>query len=209
MIKNIIFDFGGVLYDIDHSRTKNAFRQLGISNFEQLYGHAVQTKIFEDFEKGEISPKEFRNALFNQIPVQVTDKELDDAWNALLLGFDPRRLNFVQKISNNYTLYLLSNTNQIHYKSYRAELESLNLKTCFDACFEKQYYSHQIGMRKPDEVIYQFVVSDSQLNPAESVFIDDYDVNIAAAKKMGIQGLHLLPGNTIFDLFDKTGRLIV
>lgn len=207
MIKNIIFDFGGVIYDIDHEKAKNAFIQLGITNFDELYGHSIQTRLFEDFETGKISPLLFREELSKQLPNKNTPKEIDAAWNALLIGFKPKRFELLKKTKQHYRLFLLSNTNQIHYQHYMAELKIQNRSKLFKDLFEKLYFSHHIGLRKPDHKIFNYVLHDNQIQAEETVFIDDYEVNISAAKKLGLNGLLLEPGLDVRDLFTSNGYL--
>jgi putative hydrolase of the HAD superfamily len=207
MIKNIIFDFGGVIYAIAHEKTKDAFARLGIKDFEELYGHAVQTKLFEDFETGKISPTTFRETIKKHLPINVSDKEIDSAWNALLIGFSTQRLKLLEKAGKNYRIFLLSNTNQIHYQQYMGELRAKNRYQEFEGFFEKLYFSHQIGMRKPDIKIFDFVLSDTQIVAEETVFIDDYDLNISAANSVGLQGRWLKPNQDLCDLFTNTGHL--
>lgn len=208
MIKNIIFDFGGVIYDIDHNRTKEAFANLGITNFEELYGHAVQTRLFEYFEIGKISPSDFRETIRKHLPKNTTDQEIDFAWNALLIGFKTERLELLQKAGEHYQIFLLSNTNQIHYQQYMEELKGQNRYESFTASFKKLYFSHQIGMRKPDAKIFDYVITDNQIKAEETVFIDDYDLNISAANRVGLNGLLLKPGQDLCALFTNDGRLI-
>lgn len=208
MIKNIIFDFGGVIYDIDHEKTKNAFVNLGISNFDELYGHTIQTGLFEDFEIGLISPSEFRESIRKHIPNSTSDEEIDIAWNALLTGFKFERFDMLEKTRQHYRLFLLSNTNQIHYQQFIAELKQQNRYDLFNQLFEKLYFSHQIGIRKPDAKIFNYVLSDNQIIPEETVFIDDYDLNISAAKNIGLKGVSLKPNQDVCDLFTIDGRLI-
>lgn len=207
MIKNIIFDFGGVIYDIDHTKTKEAFVKLGLKDFDTLYGHTVQTKLFEDFEIGKISPDDFRVAIRNYLPVNTSDYQIYKAWNALLLGFDLKRLDLLEKVNKQYRIFLLSNTNQIHFQKYMEELNQMNRMESFKKLFEKLFFSHQIGMRKPDPKIFNYVLFESRIKPEETVFIDDYDLNILAANNCGLKGIHLKPNQNISDLFDPTGFL--
>lgn len=207
MIENIIFDFGGVIYDIDHEKTKKAFSNLGIKNFEELYGHTIQTRLFEDFEIGEISPKIFRDTIRKYLPKNTSDQEIDAAWNALLIGFKPERLALLEKIGKQYRIFLLSNTNQIHYQYYMGELKTLDYHKKFTAFFEKLYFSHQIGMRKPDAKIFDYVIQDSQIKTEETIFIDDYDLNISAANRAGLNSILLESKQEICDLFTFEGHL--
>lgn len=207
MIENIIFDFGGVIYDIDHKKTKKAFSNLGIKNFEELYGHTIQTRLFEDFEIGKISPKIFRDTIRKYLPKNTSDQEIDAAWNALLIGFKPERLDLLEKIGRQYRIFLLSNTNQIHYQYYMGELKTLDYHKKFTAFFEKLYFSHQIGMRKPDAEIFDYVIQDSQIKAEETIFIDDYDLNISAANRARLNSILLESKQEICDLFTFEGHL--
>ncbi len=208
MIKNIIFDFGGVIYDIDHTKTKDAFVKLGLKDFDTLYGHAIQSKLFEDFEIGKISPDNFREEIRSYISSNISDNQIDEAWNALLLGFNLKRLDLLEKVNEQYRIFLLSNTNQIHFLKYMDELNHMNRLESFKKLFEKLFFSHQIGMRKPDHKIFYYALSESHIKPEETVFIDDYDLNIIAANKCGLKGIHLKPNQNISDLFDQNGFLI-
>jgi len=207
MIKNIIFDFGGVIYDIDHQKTRKAFEGLGLPDFEKLYGHVVQTRLFEDLEVGAISADNFRSAIRVYLPKNITNVQIDKAWNELLLGFNLDRFTLLNKVKNNYRLFLLSNTNEIHYHQYINELRSINQLDEFTGFFEKLYFSHQIKMRKPNAEIFQFVLSENSLDPKETAFIDDFKLNITAAEMQGIHGIFLEPGNDITSLFNSEGKL--
>jgi putative hydrolase of the HAD superfamily len=207
MIQNIIFDFGGVIYDIDHEKTKKAFANLGVKNFESLYGHAIQTRLFEDLEIGKTSPSTFREAIRKHLPKNTLDQEIDLAWNALLIGFKPTRLELLERVGKQYRIFLLSNTNQIHYQQYMGELRKLNSYEKFTSVFEKLYFSHQIGMRKPDPKIFNYVLQENHIQASETVFIDDYDLNVSTANKLGLQGLLLQHDQDVIDLFTTEGRL--
>lgn len=207
MIKNIIFDFGGVIYDINHNKTKEAFVDLGIKNFDLLYGHTIQTSLFEDFEIGKLSPGKFRKSIRLHLPVLISDNEIDTAWNALLVGFNLARLDLLALVKKHYRIFLLSNTNQIHFEQYMGELKRINRLEDFNNLFDKLYFSHQIGMRKPDRKIFEYVLNESRLKPEETVFIDDYKLNITTGKHCGIHSILLEPGKDLMDLFDAKGNL--
>lgn len=199
MIKNIIFDFGGVIYDIDHNLSKLAFEKLGVKNFDQLYGHQIQTEIFENIETGSIEDVEFLNYLRKFLPSNTSLEEIEEAWCALLLGFDRKKIQLIGSLAANYKLFLLSNSNIIHYKRFILEL---NRETDFRALFNDVWFSHEKGMRKPDKNFYTGLLEKNQLVPQETLFIDDLDKNIEAAAELGIQTYYLEKEN-ILDLFDK------
>ncbi|NOR86581.1 MAG: HAD-IA family hydrolase [Bacteroidales bacterium] len=198
-MKNIIFDFGGVIYDIDHSLSKKAFLKLGVSDFDQLYGHDIQTDLFEKMERGEIGDHEFRNALRKYLPAHISDNQIDHAWCALLLGFEKQRIDLLQFLGENYRLFILSNSNIIHANQFLAEL---NEYSPFRKLFEDVWFSHEKGMRKPEKEFYQGLIDKHHLNLEETLFIDDLEVNILAAQELGLQTHLLKPNESILDLFD-------
>ncbi len=203
-IDAIVFDFGGVLLDIDFSRTIKAFEELGLASFTEQYSAHIQAPLFRELETGSITPRHFRDGLRDLLGQPITDSQLDQAWNALLLDFPRVRVDLLRKAAQNYRLFLLSNTNIIHYQKYNSDFyttHGVNL----DNLFEKAYWSFQIGMRKPDLEIYQYVVNSSNLNPARTLFIDDSLVNINAAIECSINGHHLTKDVT--ELFTKEGQI--
>jgi glucose-1-phosphatase len=122
-IKHIVFDLGGVILPIDYTRTTQAFRDLGITNFDELYSQAAQTGKFDDFETGKITEAEFLAFLKKYVPEHIQTGELETAWNAMLLDWIPERLELIQALSGRYNTYLFSNTNSIHQRAF---LDSLS-----------------------------------------------------------------------------------
>ncbi len=200
-IKNIIFDLGGVLLDIDYFKTIEAFEQLGISDFQEKYSQAKQTELFDLLETGKIEPTEFVGALKKHLKATVHDEKIIQAWNALLLNFWTDRLHLLQQIKNIYRTFLLSNTNIIHYNEYSNTLVKATGYSTLDSYFEKVYYSHIIGMRKPDKEIFQFVLQENKLQPHETLFIDDSIQHIESAKNLSIQTHWLQKNENLLDLF--------
>lgn len=199
MIRNIIFDFGGVIYDIDHNLSKLAFEKLGVHHFDQLYGHQIQAEMFGKIETGSISETVFLNYLKQFLPQNTSLKDIEDAWCALLLGFDSRKLDLLKSLAKNYRLFLLSNSNIIHYKRFISELNQL---TDFRSLFNDVWFSHEKGMRKPDREFYLTLLDQHELQAEESLFIDDLESNIEAARNIGIQTYYLQNEN-ILDLFEN------
>lgn len=203
-IKNIIFDLGNVIINVDSVLTAQAMKELGFKDFEKSYTLFKQTDLFDRLEKGEITPDHLRNELrkhlvnpalpacSSDMPAcrLVTDEEFDKAWGAMLLDFPKERIDLIRKLGEKYNIYLLSNTNEIHYHQYIEDFKD-EYGFDFNSLFVKPYYSHQVGYRKPDSKIYEHVIADSNLIPEESVFIDDLKVNIDTAKKTGLQTIWL------------------
>jgi len=196
-IKNIIFDLGGVLLDIDTSKTNMAFEQLGINNFKNNYALHKMDSVFENLETGKISEAAFYDSMRTLGKTPLSDQQIRDAWNALLLDFRTESLAFLEQLSARHNLYLLSNTNSIHFTAFSQRFTAGAEKKNFNDYFTKAYYSHVIGLRKPDEEIYSFVLEDAGIKAGETLFIDDLAINIEGAKSVGIKTHHLLPNERI------------
>ncbi|WP_298541063.1 HAD family phosphatase [uncultured Aquimarina sp.] len=179
MIKTIIFDFGDVFINLDKPATLKELSKLGISSLTKELEH-----INESYETGNITTVEFINYYKKLLP-NSTERQLIDAWNAILKDFPKHRLEFIQKLATekNYKLILLSNTNELHIDWIK---EHVSFYYEFKSCFDTFYLSHEINLRKPNLDIFQFVINNHQLNPSETLFIDDTFDNTNAAKQLGI-----------------------
>ena len=184
-IKNLIFDLGVVIINIDTDRTVEAMKSLGFNDFQESYTLFKQIDLFDKLEKGIIKSDDFRNEMRKHILNEVNDKQFDKAWSAMLLDFPNERIEIIKRLAKNYNVYLLSNTNEIHYNQYIKDFKD-QYGFDFNSLFQKVYYSFQLGMRKPDTEIFEFVLDDSRLNPFETVFIDDLVKNIETAARLGI-----------------------
>lgn len=196
-IKNIIFDLGGVLLNIDFNRTARAFKALGVNNFETLYSKETADRLFESLEKGHISDAEFYSAMQHYCDPGTTHKQIQDAWNAILIDFRKESIAHLSLLKERYNIYLLSNTNEIHHAAFTGIFRSQIEGNAFDDRFTKAWYSFQIDRRKPDVEIYRYVMTEGGLRPEETLFIDDAGVNIEGAKKTGMQTKLLLPDERI------------
>lgn len=199
-IQNIIFDLGGVIYNVDATLTFKAFQELGITDPGALYKQAHESKLFLDLEKGLVSPKDFREKIRLYINGKHSDELIQNAWNKMLIGIPQKRIELLNKLKNKFNLYLLSNTNEIHYDCFTALYPGI-FNVEFSTIFLKTWYSHHIHMRKPDAEIYEFVIKDAQLTPENTLFIDDLEANINTAKMLGIRTLHLKPGVDLVEIF--------
>jgi epoxide hydrolase-like predicted phosphatase len=200
-IKNIIFDWGGVITNLDFDAGINAFKKYGLDNFIEQYNMQFQKDIYTKLETGLISADEFRAELRKIIPVQITDNELDEAWSALLGELPKERWELLHKIKDDYRTYLLSNTNVIHVERYFRRLYEAYGIYGYTHLFEKTYFSYELKMRKPDIRIFEYVLKDSNLKPEETLLIDDYHENIESAGRLGIITFHLKEPETILDIF--------
>lgn len=204
-IKNVIFDLGGVILNIDYHLTINAFKRMGVENFDKLFSQAQQNGIFDRLDKGEVSPKHFRDGLRELTGLNLSDKMIDDAWNAMLLDFPSNRIDLISNVKKHYKTFLLSNTNAIHFDEYNLLLERTFGVKGLSFIFDKEYYSHLIGMRKPDTEVFEHILRENRLIPQETLFIDDSIQHVESAKKLGIMGYHLdIPkGESIEKLFSE------
>ncbi len=203
-IKNIIFDLGGVIYDLDHKLSHEAFRALGMPNVEELFSHSGQAKAFDLLEMGQINPGAFRDQIREIGKKLVLDHEMDQAFNALLLGFrHPEYFEFLIELNKNFKTFLLSNNNAIHYEYIMNELKELGREGSLSPYFHKDYYSHIMGMRKPNKEIFEEVLRLENLNPKETLFIDDTLVHIQTAKQLGLQTYHKKQEENLIELVRK------
>ncbi|HEU4551255.1 MAG TPA: HAD family phosphatase [Chitinophaga sp.] len=200
-IKHIIFDLGGVILNIDYQRTYKAFTDLGVKDFTDLYNQFKGSRLFDDLETGRVTENVFLQEMRRHAQPGVTDQQIIDAWNAMLLDFPLQRLQLLQQLQLHYNTYLLSNTNAIHLEKFNHILQQSRGIPSLAAFFNKAYYSHLIGYRKPEKEAYQLIVDEHQLNPAETLFIDDTLPNIEGARAVGLQTIHLQAPQTIMDIF--------
>lgn len=199
-IKNIIFDLGGVLLDIDYNKTISAFKKLGIENFDEMFSQVCADTLFEQLETGQINERDFYATIKSFIPGKVTNEIIDTAWNAMIISFRKEKLDLLENLGASYKLFLLSNTNTIHLKYFRQIFTRDTGKPSLDRYFIRTWYSHLIGLRKPYKAIYEFVLQDADLIAQETLFIDDTAANIDAALQLGLQTHLLLPGKKIEDI---------
>jgi len=199
-IENIIFDLGGVILDIDYNLTRTAFEKLGVAHFDEMYSQASANQLFRRLETGEITENAFYTELNTCTGLDLSPFEIKKAWDAMLLSFREKSLQFLDKISSTYQLYLLSNTNYIHIDAFKKIYYCKERKKPFEEYFNKVFYSCEIGFRKPDRICYQCVLQDLSIKAGRTLFIDDSAQNIEGAKKAGMQTILLIPGNNIEDL---------
>ncbi len=201
-IKNIIFDLGGVIINLDINKTIQEFNKLSKMPFESIYSQLQQTPIFDKFDKGEISDSIFFNELQKTLGLPISKEKLTFAWNAMLLYFPKNRLDLLQKLKPNYRLFLLSNTNETHITEFETILFKQHGYKNLDSFLEKVYYSCSMGKRKPNTDIFNYVLNTHNLNPQETLFIDDSPQHVDGALKTGIQAKLLDKNKEVIDLIN-------
>ena len=177
--KNIIFDLGGVLLNIDFNKSITAFKMLGIENFEEMFSQFKADDLFEKLETGNIAESDFFEAIKNRTQSNISNTAIENAWNALILDFRTESLAYLEMLAANYKLYLLSNTNSIHVKCFNKIFTKQTGKHLFNNYFIKTWYSNEVGLRKPNADIFEFVLQQENLKAFETLFIDDTLINLS------------------------------
>lgn len=190
-IRNVVLDLGGVILELDVNRSIELLSVLGLQEEENLDIIFSKYPFFLKFETGRISPDEFIDALAAQLGDHTPEEKIIEAWNAMILGFQPDTIKLLTQLREKYRLFLLSNTNAIHEVYYNDILHMKHGIPNLTDIFEKVYYSHDVNMRKPDHEIFQHVLADSRLNARETLYIDDTEVHVKAAMDLGVHAYHL------------------
>jgi putative hydrolase of the HAD superfamily len=197
MIDTIIFDFGDIFINLDKQATIDGLQRLGLSSWNEDLD-----RLNISFEKGQISRENFILGIQKHIP-NASIEDILAAWNSVLLDFPLHRLEFLQLLSQKYRLFLLSNTDAIHINHFE-QREGASFYGDFYQCFEKVYFSYEMGMRKPDAEIYHALIRQHELSPKRTLFVDDKRDNTDAAKALGLQVWNLQVGQEdVVELLDK------
>lgn len=189
--KNLIFDIGNVIVDIDYAVPVREFQKLAITDFSSIVSYSKQHHIFDQFEKGQISVSNFHNELRKFLRPNVTDEEILAAWNSILLDYPSYKFDLLLKLKNNYRVFALSNINETHVRAIDEAVKAKFGVKAFSDYFHTAYYSNEVGWRKPEKEIYELVITKENLNPDETFFVDDKSENVEAAKEAGLQAYEL------------------
>ena len=200
-IRNIVFDLGGVLVDLDFKAAINGLQEAGFANVKEQLMAFDRGGIFQKFEVGEITADEFRTAIRENSTVTLTDEEVDALWNLMLLEIPREKLELILELRGKYMVYLLSNTNSIHwdyvcknafnYRGFRVE-----------DYFEETFLSYEMHLAKPDKAIFEKMLHDANLLAEETLFIDDSEANCKAAQEVGIHAHHYHIGDDLTEIFN-------
>ncbi|GAA4496658.1 HAD family phosphatase [Hymenobacter ginsengisoli] len=209
MLPNLLFDFGGVIIDIDYARTPEAFRRLSRSGQAAEYSQASQAELFDQLETGRVSPAAFRDGLRQLYDLDATDVQIDDAWNALLLDVPAERLALIGELrQQGHQTALLSNTNQLHIAEVNRRLaHQYGFKNGIADCLDRVFYSQEVGYRKPGEEIFHYALREMNWQPADTLFIEDSPQHIATARRLGLRVLHLAPPLTLTTALPEALRI--
>ena len=200
-IKNIVFDLGGVLVDLDFKSAINGLQKAGFANVKEQLQAFDREGIFQKFELGEMTAEEFRSAIRENSTVTLTDEEVDALWNLMLLEIPREKLELILDLRGKYMVYLLSNTNSIHW-DYVCK-NAFNYRGFrMDDYFEETFLSYEMHLAKPDKAIFEKMLNDANLLPEETLFIDDLEANCKAAEEVGIHAHHYHIGDDLSKIFE-------
>lgn len=196
-ILNIIFDLGGVIVDLDMSRTYNSFTRFFGEAAVELENGYLKSKVLRQYETGAIDTESFLSQLLQLAKNGETRDEVVAAWNAMLVRIPDERVKMLEELGRSHRIFILSNTNEIHEDYFEKLVPGCER---LSDMFEKAYYSHRIGCRKPDPAAFTAVLEDSGIKAEETLFVDDLVDNIATAKKLNFQTLHITQGMEVSDI---------
>lgn len=199
-IKNIILDLGGVLLNLSFAKTEAAFDAIGLADFNNHFSQFKASPLFEELETGRVSMPEFLEYFKKETGLNQEDEPIIKAWNAMLLDFPTERIEWLKALSEKYRVFLYSNTNAFHHDAFQESFLKAFPEKPFDQYFEKAYYSHVFGKRKPYPESYTDLLNDAGLIAEETIFVDDTLPNIEGAKAAGLQVFHLEPGLSVLDI---------
>ncbi len=200
-IKNIIFDLGNVLLNLDFRASIEAFQKLGLNPGAVNNEHKYSDPVFYTFEVGKITVEDFRDEVRRVLNNPLaTDRQIDDAWCAMVKDIPANRVKVVQELKKHFDIYIFSNTNEIHINRLHAEFRAQH-GIDFPSLFTKDFYSYEIHDRKPELSSFEKVIGLSGVDPYETLFVDDLELNILSAQKAGLQTLWLKKGMEMADMF--------
>ena len=187
-IENIIFDLGGVIINLDIEETFRKFSEISKKEINaEIFADHERFNFFREYEVGKIDDDEFRTSIKALVDFEIEDHLIDEAWIAMLQNIPSDRMSWIYKATQNYNCVVLSNTNHIHVNYFEEYFNRVTPYGYPRNVFQKLYYSHEIGERKPDATAFEYVLKDSGFNPERTVLFDDLKENLEAAGKLGIK----------------------
>jgi FMN phosphatase YigB (HAD superfamily) len=190
LIKNIIFDFGNVLFDLDLPAVERNLRPLFGNSFDSALEKLRRDKVFELYETGGISTEEFVDTIRFSVQPALSAAQVQAVWNSIFIEMPRHRFDMLLQLRQQYKVFLLSNINDLHERWIAEYMPREHGIADYESrYFDGVYFSHLIRLRKPDRAIYEYVLADAEILPEETVFFDDVEANIEAAKAVGIRGV--------------------
>ncbi len=201
VITHILSDLGGVIIEIEPAKTRETFRMLGVGDIDQIYLDLLESGSWDDLETGRMSWDDFATHLEARIEEPFDRKWFNEAWDAMLLGIPPERIDIIGHLKQHYRLALVSNTNPRHVFRINQYLEQAYQSEPLNKLFDSCYLSYELGMQKPDPALFRHIIRSEQLNPKTTLFIDDSEEHIEMADKLGFQTEWVQEGNRFEDIF--------
>lgn len=202
-IKNIVFDLGDVILNIDVPIASKSFADLRGREQSEILEIFKESEIFRQFETGLLDEPTFRNYVREILNFpDLSDEAIDTAWNSLLLDLPLERVDLLKKLATRYRLFLLSNTSSIHITEVNNILKASTGVERLEDLFETVFLSYEMGLMKPDARIYREVLDRAGLEAEETLFLDDNADNIRAAAELGIQTIHVQKPVTILEYLE-------
>ena len=198
-IKNILFDLGGVILDINVQSTLKKFYDLGFPALLMQYPFSMNTDLFFKYETGKMKVDQFRDEIRKVSGVDVSNEVFDEAWNSMLVRIPAERTELLMALAKRYALYMLSNTSDLHAPVFEKMFEE-TARMKMHNLFTKIYYSHEIGYLKPDLEAWEYVINDAGIKPEETLFLDDSIQNIKASQELGFQAIHIHERTNLMEL---------
>jgi putative hydrolase of the HAD superfamily len=188
VIKNIIFDMGGVIVDVQLNRAIEKFEAMGVANAGELIDASHHKGIFMDFEKGNVNIEQFGKMLSNHVGKEISQTDIAEAWKSMISTPPAYKMDYIRNLRKSYRLFILTNNNPVIIgwacsKGFTPSGDSMA------DYFDKLYVSYQMKCTKPDLKIYRMLIEDAGINPAETLFIDDSECNLVPARETGMQTL--------------------
>ncbi|MFZ4800352.1 MAG: HAD family hydrolase [Bacteroidia bacterium] len=181
--KAIIFDLGGVIVNLDQDRTIRSFKRLNI-DLEEVN---EKLPVFKQYETGKVNTETFIQTIKSELKGNASNIEISTAWNKMILDVPIDRIEVLKELRKHYKLYILSNTNELHIQEFNKLFEIDHPNENWEDLFDKIYYSHQIGLRKPNEEAWQLILDENKIQASETIFIDDTSMHFKAANSIGIK----------------------
>lgn len=199
-IKNVIFDLGEVFTDVHFHKTTTAFNQLAEGGSIDLFSYEKQSSLFDWIETGKITPENFVKALQDRLKPNTSEREIGAAWTALLGETHLDKLELANALRPKFKTFILSNTNSMHIEAIYKELKINHKVHGLEPFFDKVYFSHDIGYRKPDAAAYLVVLNQNNLKASETIFIDDKLENTQAAAALGMEVIQLVDKEELYNI---------
>ena len=209
MTRNLLFDFGNVLFDLDLPAFERTIQAHYGANFASAKEKLLRERVFELYETGGLSTLEFVEKLRFAAEIPLSSTQVENAWNAIFIGMPSHRFELLLQLRQRYNVFLLSNINELH-EQYVADymLREHGIADYESRYFDGVYFSHLIRLRKPTRESFEYVLADAEIFPEETIFFDDLPENVEAARRVGIQGVWHEPGTEIGERLDAMGLLL-